>query len=160
MSQNSEPFNFSIDRRSLRIGITTAAITSAIFILIGSCFFLYYGNGKNFSPGTASTNDASGVVMTPPVTESNPVNSGAQLDVLSPSNDQVSQIAKKVFTHIFLPSGNVQVATVQNVDALRKQNPVFYKLAKNGDIVLIYQNQAILYDPVIDKVLDVIHFSP
>lgn len=84
---------------------------------------------------------------------------GAQLQVTSATDPAIAELVQTVFKHIFLPSGNVQVATVVKADELRQANPVFYQFAKEGDKVLIYADRAILYDPVADKVLDVAHVS-
>ena len=84
-------------------------------------------------------------------------NGGAELQVTNATDPVIAELVKIVFKHIFLPSGNVQVATVVNADEMRKVNPVFYQFAKAGDKVLIYSDRAILYDPVAEKVLDVAH---
>lgn len=47
------------------------------------------------------------------------------------------------------------IATVQDADALRKSNPVFYKDARNGDRLLVWSDKAILYSPQMDKLLAV-----
>ncbi|MBI5728857.1 MAG: hypothetical protein HY983_01245 [Candidatus Magasanikbacteria bacterium] len=75
------------------------------------------------------------------------------------TDPKIKALIEKVFKHIFLPNGNVQVETVVKPDELRKINPVFYQMAKAGDQILEYSDRAILYDPVADKVLDVIHIS-
>ena len=72
-------------------------------------------------------------------------------------NATTENLIKKVFSHIFLPKGDIQVEAILKPDELRKINPIFYQYAKAGDIVLIYSDRAILYDPVADKVLDVLH---
>ena len=56
-----------------------------------------------------------------------------------------------------LPYGNVTVAKVSDVSALKKENPVFYKLAKNGDHVLVYDSVMILYSGSLDRILDIWH---
>ncbi|OGH64044.1 MAG: hypothetical protein A2821_03500 [Candidatus Magasanikbacteria bacterium RIFCSPHIGHO2_01_FULL_41_23] len=86
------------------------------------------------------------------------VNPGPQVQVNS-SDPGVEQIVKKVFKHVFLPSGEVQIQTITNADELRKINPLFYQFAKSGDHILVYKDRAILYDPVADLVLDIIHIA-
>lgn len=83
--------------------------------------------------------------------------SGAMLQVKG-TDPAVEAIIQTVFKHIYLPSGDVQVQTVVKPDELRKVNPVFYEFAREGDRVLVYSDRAILYNPFVDKVLDVIHF--
>lgn len=83
---------------------------------------------------------------------------GPQIQITA-TDPKVKVIIDKVFKHIFLPSGNVQIETVAKPDELRKINPIFYQWAKTGDQLLVYSDRAILYDPVADRVLDVVHFS-
>lgn len=66
-------------------------------------------------------------------------------------------IVEKVNKHILIPDGKVTVATITNIDGLRQENPVLYQFAKNGDKALIYPDRLILYNPDIDRVLDVWH---
>ncbi|MFA6099718.1 MAG: LytR C-terminal domain-containing protein [Patescibacteria group bacterium] len=47
------------------------------------------------------------------------------------------------------------IATVQDADALRQSNPVFYKDARNGDRLLVWSDKAVLYSPQMDKLLAV-----
>lgn len=83
---------------------------------------------------------------------------GPQIQVTA-TDPKVKAIIDKVFKHIFLPTGNVQIETVAKPDELRRINPIFYQWAKAGDQLLVYSDRAILYDPVADQVLDVVHFS-
>jgi hypothetical protein len=86
---------------------------------------------------------------------------GGQANELQPNiqsaDPAVVDLVKKVFRHILLPDGDVQIQKVVKPDELRKANPVFYQYVREGDQILIYPDRAILYDPLIDKVLDVIH---
>ena len=93
----------------------------------------------------------------PVVSESQSV-AGPQIQVTA-TDPRVKAVIDKVFKHVFLPSGNVNVETILKPDELRKANPVFYQLAKEGDQLLVYSDRAILYDPVADRVLDIIHIS-
>jgi len=72
-------------------------------------------------------------------------------------NATTESLVKKVFSHIFLPKGDIRVESITKPDDLRKIDPIFYQYAKVGDIVLTYTDRAILYDPAADKVLDVLH---
>lgn len=84
------------------------------------------------------------------------VNNGPQVQIVS-NDPAVETLVKKVFKHVFLPSGDVQVNKVVNADELRKVNPIFYQFAKTGDYVLVYNDRAILYNPEADLVLDIVH---
>lgn len=69
---------------------------------------------------------------------------------------EISDTIKKVGKLIQLPSGESPTfATVTDVEKLKSQ--AFFKNAKNGDKVLIYQKalKAILYRPSEDKIIDV-----
>lgn len=83
-----------------------------------------------------------------------------QLVEVAGKDASINDLIKKLGKHIYLPTGRVTVTTIVDVDALRKENPIFYQFAKKGDRVVIYPTQAILYDPIVDLVLDVMHFSP
>lgn len=82
-----------------------------------------------------------------------------QIEV-SGGDPSLTALVKKVADHIALPGGNITVATVLKPEELRKENPVFYQNAREGDKVLIYSDRAILYNPEIDRVIDVVHFVP
>jgi hypothetical protein len=83
---------------------------------------------------------------------------GAQVNVQT-DDPNIKILIDNVFKHIFLPSGDVRVETITNPDKLRSVNPIFYQNAKEGDMILIFNDRAVLYDPTIDRVLDVYHTS-
>lgn len=76
---------------------------------------------------------------------------------LSGTNPQVGAVVESVSKHILLPSGEITVATVNDADKLRENNPKAFKYAKNGDRLLISQDTIIIYNLEIDKVVDVAH---
>lgn len=47
------------------------------------------------------------------------------------------------------------VAAVVDVEKLREKNPGFYADAENGDYLVVTQNQAILYSPRRDRIINV-----
>lgn len=70
--------------------------------------------------------------------------------------EEAKNLATKVGMLIVLPTDEVPtVATVSDPEALKNQ--AFFQNAKVGDKVLIYTNakKAILYDPVLNKILNV-----
>lgn len=77
----------------------------------------------------------------------------------NPSVQSATEDTKKIIEEagklIDLPSENPTVATVTDISKLKDQP--FFQKAKNGDKVLIYTGarKAILYDPNINKVLEV-----
>jgi hypothetical protein len=54
--------------------------------------------------------------------------------------------------HILVPSGNPQIAEVQDVAKL-KETQAFFKDAENGDIVLVYETMIFIYRPSSDIVI-------
>lgn len=70
-------------------------------------------------------------------------------DPNSLSDDELlSYLAQRVQ----LPSGTSSVATVKDVDSLR-QRDVFFTKAENGDRVVLFDREAIIYRPTIDKII-------
>lgn len=67
---------------------------------------------------------------------------------------QTKDIINAVGKLIELPDDIPQIATVTNVDTLKKDQPFFDK-AKNGDQLLIFQKEVILYRPSINKIINV-----
>jgi len=73
------------------------------------------------------------------------------------AKDQIKQLVDEVSKLIILPTDeDPTVATVLDAAALAKDQP-FYKDAKNGDKVIIYvkAKKAIVYDPVLQKLVNV-----
>jgi uncharacterized membrane protein len=72
------------------------------------------------------------------------------------SSSEAKKLYQKVGKHFVLPTDELPtIATVTDPDKLQGQT--FFAKAKKGDKVLIFTNakEAILYDPVIDKVVTV-----
>ncbi|OGH60024.1 MAG: hypothetical protein A2725_00025 [Candidatus Magasanikbacteria bacterium RIFCSPHIGHO2_01_FULL_33_34] len=77
-------------------------------------------------------------------------------DPLGVAEQEVNKLLERVSEHIVLPSDErPNIATVNNPESLKNQP--FFANAKNGDVVLLYPNsrKAILYDPVLNKILEV-----
>jgi len=133
------------------------ASTIAIYVFVGLIILLLAYRAFDFKSNKSKKSETAPASQVPaPVANEQPPS--AQLNITT-DDPAISALIEKVFKHIFLPSGNVVVQTVLKPDELRKVNPVFYQFAKEGDKVLVYSDRAILYDPVIDRVLDVIHIS-
>jgi hypothetical protein len=87
--------------------------------------------------------------------------SSYQLYILKKPDYQQQQ-AKKQTDHIIsavsrlieIPTDTPQVATVADVDTLKKTQPFFEK-AQNGDSLLVFLNEAILYRESINKIINV-----
>jgi hypothetical protein len=50
---------------------------------------------------------------------------------------------------------NPTMAKITDIDALKKQQPVFFANAKNGDRLIIYPDQAIIFDAIANKIIKV-----
>ncbi len=70
--------------------------------------------------------------------------------------EAANAILAKVRTLMDVPADPAPtVATITDVDSLRKTND-FYKKASNGDNIIVTQDRAILYDPVKNIIIDVV----
>ena len=65
-----------------------------------------------------------------------------------------SELIARVGKHLVLPLEQPKVVTISNVEDLRRQQPFFLQ-AKNGDKLLVYSSRVILYNPDLDKIVDV-----
>jgi hypothetical protein len=65
------------------------------------------------------------------------------------------RIVDKVMQLILVPDEEPTLATIVNVDNLRKTNPDFYKDAVNGDQLVIYSSKAIIYRESDDIIINV-----
>lgn len=77
-------------------------------------------------------------------------------NVLNKSVDrgEPSVVLKKLGEHMLLPSATPNIGTVVEIQKLREKS-AFFKDAKNGDIVVIYDDRAIIYDEKQDKIVNV-----
>lgn len=82
---------------------------------------------------------------------------GAEQSIPTASKEEIQALIARVAAHITIKQDEgPTVATIQNADMLRAQNPVFYKDAQVGDRLLIWSDKAVLYSPATDKVLSVL----
>lgn len=72
------------------------------------------------------------------------------------NREAAKEIIQKVKQHMVLPSDvEPTVAKIVDVNQLRSRN-AFYNKAKNGDYLIVLPERAILFDPVADKIVDVV----
>lgn len=72
------------------------------------------------------------------------------------ARDVAQRVLEQVRVHMEVPdSPEPTVATIVDVERLR-QTSEFYNKAKNGDHLIITSNRAILYNPDINKIIDVV----
>jgi cytoskeletal protein RodZ len=70
--------------------------------------------------------------------------------------EQASQsVIDSVSKLIIVPEDKPTVATITDVDKLREANESFYKNAQNGDMLLLYSTQAIIYRSAENKIVNV-----
>lgn len=72
----------------------------------------------------------------------------------SKMKEEMRILVTKVARLTPVPSGEPTVATIVDSQSLAREQ-VFFKEAKNGDKVLIYGDQAIIYDPQADKIVNI-----
>lgn len=77
---------------------------------------------------------------------------------LSNKDPEVGGIVEKVSRHMLLPANDFTVATVKDEAVLWKDNPVLFGYIRNGQKLLLYDTGAIVYDPAIDKIVDIVQF--
>jgi hypothetical protein len=56
---------------------------------------------------------------------------------------------------MLLPDEQPTIATLVDIEALKEENPEFYKNAKNGDLLVIYSEKAILFREEEGKIINV-----
>ena len=80
---------------------------------------------------------------------------------LSNNDPEVGGVVEKVSRHILLQSKEFTVATINDADKLKQEvDPILFQYVKNGQKMLIYRTGIIVYDSVLDKVVDVIQYYP
>lgn len=82
--------------------------------------------------------------------------------VAAPSGEvgSVDQIVSRLSKHILLPEGEQPtIARVVDVEQL-KQKYRFYARAKNGDLLVVYGEWAVVYDPSADIIVNVAALDP
>ena len=68
--------------------------------------------------------------------------------------EATKQVVDQLRKHMELPvDTQITVATIVDVNALRKQN-AFYNKAENGDRLILTQDRAILFSATKDRILD------
>lgn len=75
-------------------------------------------------------------------------------------NLNTEEVVAMISRHILLTEGEITVATVENIDGLRGDYPELFQYAKNGDKLLFYDNGIIIYDAILDKIVDVLRRLP
>jgi hypothetical protein len=69
----------------------------------------------------------------------------------------IANVARHIAVNM---SESPSIATIEDPEALRAQNPAFYAMASKGDRLLIWSDKAVLYSATEDKILAVIPLQP
>lgn len=78
-------------------------------------------------------------------------------NVAASTPESIRELIGLVSKHIVIKSDeDPTVATIQDADLLRTQNPAFYKDAQNGDRLLVWSDKAVLYSASKDQLLYVL----
>ncbi len=79
----------------------------------------------------------------------------------SSTNDtEIADLISRIARHITIKQDEAPtVATIADASLLRQQDPKFYKDAENGDRLVIWSDQAILYSTKQDRLLSVVPVS-
>jgi len=76
------------------------------------------------------------------------------LKLKTESNDKnVTKLTEKLSKHMILPEEEPLIATVTDVETLKKEQP-FYRNAQNNDKVFIWKDKALIYRSDEDKIID------
>lgn len=129
-------------------------IVGVVFLVITNIVFLSMYFSKGDGPWGESSKAVAKNSVPSSVAEPSAQNSGYYQIEVDNEDSPISERVKKISQHIILPDGKVTVATIEDPASLQAQNPEFYQYAKKGDNLVYYPNGVILYDPVLDRILD------
>jgi hypothetical protein len=87
-----------------------------------------------------------------------PIHPTAPTGATAPSPEQA--VLAEVAARVALPAGRPTMTQIHGVEALRRQNPAFYALAENGDWIIRYPAQVVLYRAASGTVVAVVPITP
>jgi len=70
--------------------------------------------------------------------------------------DNTTDIVAKVRGIAILPNEEPTIATVEDVESLRKESPSVYAQAENGDKILIFSDKIYIYRESEDKIVTIV----
>lgn len=109
-------------------------------LLYGSVLIVAVAVGGWFVWGSQSSNDLATI---------------GEGSATKPTDDQVARLVARIGQFMVVPSDETPSVTIlRNVEE-QAQQQVFYKDAKNGDVLVVYSARAIIYDPKNDKLVNV-----
>ncbi len=82
-----------------------------------------------------------------------------QVDLQSQQSTKESIISNLTDLIILPDESNPKIATISNIDQLKNEDPEFYKNAVNGDTLIIFTSEAIIYRASVNKIVNVAQIS-
>ncbi len=83
-------------------------------------------------------------------------NSNTPNSIQTPVSLASNEVVTKISQLILVPSDEEpRVATINDVETLKKQNAEFYKNAEKDDLIVLYKTRVIIYRPSTDKIINV-----
>lgn len=139
-------FQENKDTGKILLGILSAILVLLFALVLILCWYFFdVRKNQTINQGVS------------PTTETSMEKSKDFLD-LSNNDPEVGGVVEKVSRHMLLPAKNFTVATINDAPVLWKENPILFQYVKNGQKVLVYDSGMIIYDPVLDKIVDVVQF--
>lgn len=73
----------------------------------------------------------------------------------------IDTLLQHLARHMILPVGEVPtVATIQDIALAREQNPILYRDAQNGDRLIAWSTQLVVFSPSRDRVIAIVPITP
>jgi len=143
--------------QKLVIALSISSFIMFVIVLVLSCYVLKYSLGRKVIYNDFQKEKVDFIKNeAKPKTEQEVI----EEKIFLPEELSVEEVVKMVSKHMLLVDGDVTVASVTNIDGLRTDYPDLFQYAKNGDKLLFYQLGIIIYDPILDKIVDVMRRLP
>ena len=159
MEEVTRTVGVNSERKQTVMYITISVLGTLVVMLVLA--FIFFDLSPRAKQSAVATVPAQAVpAQSAPVQPAPAAPRGPTVEIsdVSGNDPTIVDVVRKVAEHLFLPKGKVIVGTVVDPEASRKINPIFYANTKQGYKVLIYDDRAILYDPTIDRLLNMWHF--
>jgi hypothetical protein len=90
-----------------------------------------------------------------------PSEAPVQEQTIEMTGGDIDTLMKDLARHIMIPAGEAPtIATIQDVALAREQNPVLYREAQNGDRLLVWSTQLVVFSPSRDRVIAIVPVTP
>ncbi len=132
---------FSLGKTNHRLFLWIGIAATVVFLLLAGV--TWYSTNVSRSYGDTKAGAEGAKEQEPYLNISNP-------------NAEVNDLIARVAKHILMPSGEIVVTTVTDADGLRKNDAFAFQYIKNGDKILWHPGGLIIYDPAVDRVVDII----